>query len=219
MKCIWTIFAVVLLAVPALAAAEKSSATDANPTPEQIEANYTRAIEGRTADILKVLALSDTNQSAKVHDLILAQYRALRAWHDANDPKLKAAKGDTNTVAQIRSSLKTLHAQFIAGLSAQLTPEQVEQVKDKMTYGKVQFTYAGYLAAYPDLTDQHKQKILELLKEAREEAMDGGSAEEKTAVFQKCKGRINNYLSRQGIQPAKKKTAKPLSATNSTAQP
>ena len=40
-----------------------------------------------------------------------------------------------------------------------------------------------------------------MLKEAREEAMDGGSAEEKTAVFQRYKGKINNFLSRQGIHP------------------
>jgi len=198
---------VILLAVPARAANEKSSATDTNVTPEQIEAKYTQAIEGRTADILKVLGLSDTNQAGRVHDLIMAQYRALKAWHDANDPGLKAAKGDTNALAQIRSSLKSLHDGFIAKLSANLTPEQVEQVKDKMTYGKVQFTYAGYLAAYSDLTDPQKQKILELLKQAREEAMDGGSAEEKTAVFQKCKGKINNYLSSQGIHPNKQKPA------------
>jgi hypothetical protein len=206
--------ATLLLAVPAFAANEKASVTDTNLTPEQTEAKYTQAIEGRTADILKVLELSDTNQSAKVHDLILAQYRALRAWHDANDAKLKAAKNDTNAVAQIRSSLKSLHDEFIAGLSGQLTPEQVEQVKDKMTYGKVQFTYKGYLIEYPELTTEQKQKVLELLKEARELAMDGGSADEKSEIFNRYKGRINNYLSKQGVQPAKKKTAKPT-ATNS----
>jgi cytochrome c553 len=81
--------------------------------------------------------------------------------------------------------------------------------RPKMTYGKVQFTYAGYLAAYPDLAGQHKQKILELLKEAREEAMDGGSSDEKTAIFQRYKGKINNYLSKQGIHPSKEKPAKP----------
>jgi hypothetical protein len=207
MKRVLTALAALLLAWPALAADEKTSATGANTAPEQIEAKYTQAIEGRTVDILKVLALSDTNQSAKVHDIIMAQYRALRAWHDVNDAKLKAAKGDTNAVAQIRGSLKSLHEEFIAKLSASLTPEQVEQVKDKMTYGKVQFTYAGYLGEYPGLADQHKQKILELLKQAREEAMDGGSAEEKTAIFQKCKGKINNYLSKQGIHPNKQKPA------------
>jgi Spy/CpxP family protein refolding chaperone len=212
MKPILAVLAVTLLAVPAFAANEKSAATDTNLTPEQIEAKYTQAIEGRTADILKVLELSDTNRSAKVHDIIMAQYRALRAWHDANDSKLKAARADTNVVAQIRGSLKSLHDEYIAKLSVNLTPEQVEKVKDKMTYGKVQFTYAGYLVAYSNLTEANKQRILELLKEAREPAMDGGSAEEKTAIFQKCKGKINNYLSAQGIHADKQKAAAKPSA-------
>ena len=189
-------------------------AAETNLTPQQIEANYTKAIEGRTADILKILALSDTNKAAKVHDIIIAQYRALNAWHDANDAKLKAARKDTNAVAEIRSSLKTLHNDFIAKLSAQISPEQVEQVKDKMTYGKVQFTFNGYLTQYPELPEVNRQKILEMLKEAREEAMDGGSAEEKTAVFQRYKGKINNYLSKEGIHPPPKKAK----ATNSVAQ-
>ena len=193
------------LTVPVFAAPENTTGTNASLAPEQMEAKYTRAIEGRTAEILKILDLGNTNQSAKVHDLIIAQYRALRAWHEANDPQLLAAKGDTNALTQIRGTLKSSHDGFIAGLSANLTPEQVEAVKDKMTYGKVQFTFAGYLAAYPDLAEPHKQKILELLKQAREEAMDGGSADEKTAIFQKCKGRINNYLSQQGIHPNKPK--------------
>ena len=182
-------------------------AAETNATPEQAEANYTKAIEGRTADILKILSLSDTNKAANVHDLIIAQYRALNAWHDANDAKIKAAKADTNAVAQLRAPLKALHEDFLSKLAKNLTPEQVEQVKDKLTYGKVQFTYAGYMAAYPNLADDHKQKILAMLKEAREEAMDGGSAEEKTAVFQRYKGKINNYLSKQGIHPEKRKAA------------
>jgi ATP-dependent Lon protease len=192
-------------------------AAETNSTPEQAEAKYTAAIEGRTADILKVLALTDGDKTVKVHDAIIAQYRALKAWHDENDAKLKASAKDTNAVAQIRSSLKTIHDAFLARLSESLTPEQIEQVKDKMTYGKGQFTFAGYLAAYPNLADEHQQKILELLKQAREEAMDGGSAEEKTAVFQKCKGRINNYLSKQGIHPDKK-TATVKTETNSPAK-
>jgi Spy/CpxP family protein refolding chaperone len=178
-------------------------------TGEDVEAGYTRAIEGRTTDILALLEITNPVVKVKVHDIIMAQYRSLRAWHDVNDAKLKAARSDTNATAQIRRSLKSVHDEFIAKLSAYLTPEQVEKVKDKMTYGKVQFTYAGYLAAYPDLTEENKQKIFELLKQAREEAMDGGSSDEKTAIFQRYKGKINNYLSKQGIHPAKKKAAKP----------
>jgi hypothetical protein len=178
-------------------------AAETNATPEQVEAKYTAAIEHRTADILKSLALTDAEKNSKIHDAVMAQYRALKAWHDENDTKLKAAKADTNAVAQIRASLKVLHDDFLAKLAENLAPEQIEMVKDKMTYGKVQFTYAGYLAAYPNLSDEHKAEILRLLKQAREIAMDGGSADEKTAVFQKFKGKINNYLSKQGIHPEK----------------
>lgn len=195
---------ILIAAIALFSAATFAAETDL--TPQQTEAKYTKAIEGRTADILKILALSDTNKIAKVHDTIIAQYRALNAWHDANDAKLKAARADTNAVAQIHSSLKTLHNDFLSHLAENLSPEQVEQVKDKMTYGKVQFTFNGYLTQYPDLPEANRQKILELLKEAREEAMDGGSAEEKTAVFQRYKGKINNYLSKEGIHPPPKKS-------------
>jgi len=208
-----------LLFIVAVLAVTSSTvfSAETNQEPEQAEAYYTKAIEGRTADILKTLALTDTSKAGKVHDVIMAQYRSLRSWHDENDGRLKAAKSDTNAVAAIRASLKTLHEVFLSKLAENLSPEQVEQVKDKMTYGKVQFTYAGYLAAYPNLAEEHRQKILEFLKEAREEAMDGGSAEEKTAVFQKCKGKINNYLSKQGIHPEKAKAASG-SKTNSPAK-
>jgi hypothetical protein len=186
-------------------------AAETNSTAGQTEANYTKAIEGRTADILKTLALTDADKIAKVHDLIIAQYRALNAWHDANDPKIKAAKSDTNAVAQIHASLQAVHDQFLTKLAENLTPEQVEAVKDKMTYGKVQFTFKGYMVEYPNLPEAQQQKILELLKEARELAMDGGSADEKTAIFNRYKGKINNYLNKEGFEPESKKRK----ATNS----
>ena len=193
-----------LSAVTALAE-KKSGGTDTNLPPEQVAASYTKAIEGRTDGVLKALALTNAAAGAKVHDAVIAQYRALKAWHEANDAQLKAAKGDANAVGAIRASLKILHNGFLAKLGEVLTPAQVETVKDKLTYGKVQFTFGGYVAQYPALTEEQKQKVLELLKEAREEAMDGGSADEKTAVFQRYKGKINNYLSKQGLHPAKAK--------------
>ena len=182
-------------------------AADTNSTSAAVEAKYTASIEGRTTEILKILALSDTNQAAKVHELIMAQYRALRSWHEENDSRLKAAKSDTNATAQIRGSLKALHERFLAALAENLSPEQIEQVKDKLTYGKVQFTLAGYVSQYPNLSAANQAEILRMLKEAREEAMDGGSAAEKTAVFQRYKGKINNYLSQQGVRAEKKKGA------------
>jgi hypothetical protein len=193
--------AVLLFAASVFAADNKSS--DTNTTPVQLETKYTAAIESRTADILKALSLGDTNQAQKVHDIIITQYRALNAWHGTNDAALKVARSDKDRTAKIRDSLKALHHQFLAALAEYLTPGQIDQVKDKMTYGKVEFTFKGYCAQYPSLSDANKQEILKLLKEAREEAMDGGSAKEKTAIFQRYKGIINNYLSKQGLHPDK----------------
>jgi hypothetical protein len=169
------------------------------------EAAYAQAIEKRVADILAVLEMNDPAKTKNVHDTLIAQYRSLRDWHDANDTKRKAAKG--GELEQIKASLKAVHEKFLGSLASELTPEQIEKVKDKMTYGKVQFTYAGYLNLYPDLAEIRKQKILELLKDAREEAMDGGSSEEKSAIFNRYKGKINNYLSKQGVSAPKKKGA------------
>jgi hypothetical protein len=165
-------------------------------TAAEKEAMYSTAIENRTADILKLLALEDPARSNRVHDVIVSQYRALKA----RDEVLNAAFGkDHSQRADLYQAIsRPLHDQFLARLSAELTPEQVEKVKDKMTYDKVEFTHQGYCAIVPGLTDQDKAKIMELLKAAREEAMDGGSASEKSAIFQKYKDQINDYLNAHG---------------------
>ena len=97
-----------------------------------------------------------------------------------------------------QSMSKPLHEQFLAKLSENLTPEQVEKVKDRMTYGKVKFTYDAYCQIVPGLADTDKARIMEMLKQARDEAIDGGSAKEKTEIFQKHKDKINAYLKAQG---------------------
>src|SRR5690349_6280562 len=66
------------------------------------ETAYTQAIEKRATDILSVLDLSDAAKKASVHDLLIAQYRALREWHDVNDAKLKKATDEE--ARQIRAS-------------------------------------------------------------------------------------------------------------------
>ena len=90
----------------------------------------------------------------------------------------------------------------MAKLAADLTPEQVEKVKDKMTYNKVQVTYDAYCEIVRGLSGEEKSQILVFLKEAREEAMDGGSSKEKDTIFKKYKGKINNYLSDRGYDVA-----------------
>ena len=78
-----------------------------------------------------------------MHDIIIAQYRALRARDEVIDAKLKADGKEVNyanRAAQLQAASKPLHDQFLAKLAADLTPEQIETVKNKMTYNKVKVT-------------------------------------------------------------------------------
>jgi len=188
------------LGISAFAAGDEDGATT-----ESVAARYSAVIDQRATKIAQSLGLNDTNTLARVHDIIMGQYRALNDWHSTNDPKIKAARHDAAALADIRASLKALHDAYLARLAGYLSPAQMEQVKDAMTYGKVQFTFNGYCSQYPGLSEINKAAILKMLKDAREEAMDAGSAKDKTSVFQRYKGRINNYLSKQGIIPDKKK--------------
>ena len=193
--------AAVFLARPASAQLSTPPASDAEK-----EALYAQAIEYRTGDILKALNLTDAAKSNAVHDIMVAQYHDLRVRDAAIDTRLKVEGKEisyANRAEQLVAQSKPLHEKFLTKLAASLTPEQVEQVKDLMTYNKVKVTSDAYAAIVPGLTDTEKAKILELLKAAREEAMDGGSAPEKSDIFQKYKHQINSYLDAQGHDTAK----------------
>lgn len=178
-----------------------SSNAEIKMTPEQAAAEYTHVIDVRSQKIVDALGLTDTNKAAKVHDIIMDQYRALNSWHNTNDSRIKAAHHDKDAIAKINEPLRQMHDQYLAKLAQYLKPEQVETVKDKMTYAKVEFTFKGYCVEYSNLSEANKQQVLKYLKEAREEAMDAGSSNEKSAIFNQYKGKINNYLARQGIHP------------------
>jgi hypothetical protein len=177
-------------------------------TAAELEVVYTTNIEKRAGDILQLLAIEDTAKATRVRDAIVAQYRSLRARDEAMDGMFQAlsknAPGiETNRQAILKILSQQLHAHFLARLAADLTPEQVEVVKDKMTYNKVKVTYDAYCQIVAKLTEAEKARILELLKAAREEAMDGGSADEKTAIFQRYKDQINAMLAANGHDVAK----------------
>jgi Protein of unknown function (DUF3826) len=184
--------------------------TGAVETADDAEAAYTRVITERADKIVAPLGITDAAKAARVRDLIVNQYRGLREIHDAIAVKTaeasKSAGADPTVitawvaVARVQGSVKLvqLHRHFVPRLATELSPEQVDKVKDGMTYGIVDVTYKRYLAMLPELSDEQKREILANLLEAREYAMDGGSSEEKHQIFGQYKGRINNYLSKAG---------------------
>jgi hypothetical protein len=170
------------------------------PATVQEDPAYTADLNKRGDGMLEALKLDDAEKAARLKQIVMNQYRAIKKIDEATlgaaskDDKAAVAKAKEDAAA----AKKPLHDEFLAKLSAELTPEQVETVKDKMTYNVVKVTYDGFQDMLPNLTETQKAYILAQLKEAREIAMDQGSSKEKHAVFGKYKGRINNYLAREG---------------------
>ncbi|ATC63362.1 hypothetical protein CMV30_05005 [Nibricoccus aquaticus] len=180
------------------------AADPAPAAPADKEAAYTKVLDERSSKIVAALELGDSTKAARVQARIIAQYRSLNAWQETHEEKLKElrktkdAEPAKSEIAAIYAARKTARDTFLADLAKDLTPAQVDTVKDKLTYNKLQVTYNGYLQQLPSLKEEQKKKIYDWLLEAREEGIDGVSSHEKDEIFGKYKGRINNYLSNEG---------------------
>jgi len=179
---------------------------------ENIDPEYLKTLNSRANKIVQELSLTDSAQASRVQEIIVIQYYELSKIHDFRNTKLEEVKKledgakekEKNQVqTETDARLYKLHMEYLAKLSSELTQNQVEKVKDGMTYGVVERTYNGYLTLLPNLTNEQKRFIYKNLVEAREFAMDAGSSDEKHAWFGKYKGRINNYLSAAGIDMKK----------------
>lgn len=174
---------------------------------EDIDPDYLNTLKKRSDKIVETLQLDNQKKALRVQEIIIIQYYELSKIHDARDARLKEIEnldGEKKEKAkrliqnETESKLYKLHAEYLARLSVELNYDQIEKIKDGMTYGVLKRTFNGYLTLLPELTDEQQQFILKNLIEARELAMDAGSSEAKHAWFGKYKGRINNYLSAEG---------------------
>ena len=188
---------------------------------------YTKMITDRAAKIVTNLGLNDVRKTEKVTVIVCDQYSDLNDIYAARDARVKEIKekNKDNKVERdsalakdgliVETALNKLHKKYISKLSAQLTNEQVELVKNGMTYNVLPITYKAYQEEILTLTEDQKKQILIWLTEAREYAMDAESSDKKHAWFGKYKGRINNYLSaagydlkKEGIEWEKRRKAK-----------
>ena len=184
----------------------------------QSETEFRKTLHDRSAKIVNTLEITDSGKYSKIIDLLVDQYFDLNKIHNKTKECLTAIKSlqlsEEERNSRIKkaddnksSKLRKLHDGFIAKLQKDLTRAQVEKIKDGMTYRVMPITYTAYLDMILSLTTEQKETIYNLLKEARELAMDEGSSEDKHKVFGKYKGKINNYLSGQGYDMKKEEKA------------
>ena len=183
---------------------------------QHLDPEYIKVTNERAAKIVDELKLETPEKEQVVTNIIAEQYRNLSKLQGERDAKIDVLKkGDSSKEKQnskidkLKSktdkSISKLHKSYLKKLSAQLSSDKVDEVKDGMTYGVLPKTYAAFLEMIPSLTQEEKDYIYNNLKEAREKAIDGGSSKEKHAWFGKYKGRINNYLSARGYDLEKER--------------
>jgi hypothetical protein len=182
------------------------------------QTDYKNAIKERSAKIINTLGITDSGKYNAVLDELMNQYFGLNTIYEQNKTAIAEIKKKSLSKEEAEQAIKKQeekkssllsqqHATFIAHLKENLTEDQLEKVKDGMTYRVFPITYAGYQDMLTNLTAEQKDKICTWLKEARELAMDEGSSERKHQVFGKYKGKINNYLSAAGYDMNKESKA------------
>jgi hypothetical protein len=144
------------------------------------------ALEKRVSSLVDALSLQDSAKRERIRKVLSTDLRAVRDAHNAGlqlDP--------------------SVHKNFIDGLQADLTPEQVETVKNSLTVNKVPITLKAYHQILPNLKSQDEAKIVDWLKRAREESLDVKNVDEMNPIFKKYKREIEAYLDAHGYDWAK----------------
>ncbi len=205
---------IVLMSLLFLCGWISAGAVDLNK--ENRDPKYVESIVNRSQKIVDKLGLTDAKVAEDVCNIIANRYFELNDIYEIRDAKVKTVKesgltGDAKNEAlkaaenEKDAALYRSHFAFPASLSLFLNEEQIEAVKDGMTYGVVKVTYEATLDMIPSLKEEEKVQIYAWLVEAREFAMDAENSNKKHAAFGKYKGRINNYLAKRGYNLTKER--------------
>ena len=159
---------------------------------------YVETIKSRSQKIVDGLSLTDSQKAENVRNIIANRYFLLNDIHSKYDKNQQDARD---------AELYKHHFELASALALYLTEEQIDAVKDGMTFGRLNRDYKAQLEMIPSLTDEEKAQILIWLREAREYAMDAADSKGKHFWFDKYRGRTNNWLSARGYDLKKERDA------------
>ena len=184
------LYAALLWLLPLSASAQVALKTEGQ------DPKYVKTIKGRAQKIVDGLQLTDAQKAESVRNIIANRYFLLNDIHSKYDKTQQDA---------LQAELYRHHFELASALALYLTDEQIDAVKDGMTYGRLKRDYNAQLDMIPTLTDEEKTQVLIWLKEAREYAMDAADSKGKHFWFDKYRGRTNNWLSSRGYDLKKER--------------
>ncbi len=157
---------------------------------------YVETIKARAQKIVDGLGLADAQKSENVRNIIANRYFLLNDIHAKYDKSQQDARD---------AELYKHHFELASALSLYLTEEQIDAVKDGMTFGRLKRDYQATQDMIPSLSEYEKKQVLIWLREAREYAMDAADSKGKHFWFDKYRGRTNNWLSARGYDLKKER--------------
>lgn len=186
---------------------QSAFAQDANSNADS-DAKANMENEKKATEWVTELQLNNVTKEKKVVETIKAHLNAVRDWNNSH-PFTSVPAGINPATGNKLSELDrqiiansampaSVHDNLMKGLRSELSNEQVEKVLDKYTIGKVEFTLKGYKAIVPDITNVEEAKIVEYLKQAREQAVDYKSMKQISAIFEIYKTKCEQYLNSNG---------------------
>ena len=186
---------VVYAAILSLLSLSATAQTVALKTEGQ-DQQYVETIKGRAQKIVDGLNLTDAQKAENVRNIIANRYFLLNDIHSKYDKTQQDA---------LQAELYKHHFELASALAQYLSDEQIDAVKDGMTFGRLKRDYQATQDMIPSLSDYEKKQVLIWLKEAREYAMDAADSKGKHFWFDKYRGRTNNWLSARGYDLKKER--------------
>lgn len=176
------------------------------------EATQKRA-DAKAARLVGSLKPANATQAAPAQAVVAEWFVTLWNWHEQHDPRLKDlwsqwAKARAvvpkdefpgeviaHQIDAVYASLQPAYRTFLEKLSAHLTPEQIDALKETWSRSPgMRRTYRAYLEIAPDLTDEHKRVILDRMLRAREDAMLTDADKEIVSIYKRHKVKVEAYL-------------------------
>lgn len=158
-------------------------------------------------EMVQKLGLTDQRAISVTTTAIYNHRRAVRDWHNTHPYTIvpEQEKGTKRTLSKIEREViadqmipKTVRERLMKDLKKVLTDEQIEQVFDLYTVGKVAFTLQGYRSIVPDMTAEDEVFILKNLKQAREESLECKSMKAISQVFEVYKTKCEQHFTDTG---------------------
>lgn len=186
-----------------------SFAADIKLNTRKLSSEAVTEAQQKASKVMDKLSLTNDSIRKNIQLVITNRYLELREIHQKYDERNKVIEAANLTKEEKDAELERSYYQYnsdlyrsrfgyIAWLSFYLNDEQVETVKNAMTYNIFHIRYNDFLDLLPNLTEAEKNRVHHWLVEAREFSMDFETPRKMRQMFTKYRGRINNYLAARG---------------------